>query len=362
MRGALLVVASFGATILCWGAYGPTLHAGQEAMAVAPLTRASIRPFICVGLAYFLIGVIVPAVLLWTRGENGGWTLRGTTMSLLAGALGALGALGIVLAFRFGGKPTYVMPLVFGGAPVVNSFLTIYLAKKMKEVGPVFLAGLLMVVMGAVTVLMFAPKGVPHAAPPGAEAAAATPTEDAPPVAKPGGGSGSFLLQLLSIALVIACWGAYGPTLHIGQSAMQQSRFRPLLCVGLAYFVIAVVLGVLMLRLAPESSQFNFSGTAWSLAAGAAGALGALGIIMAFNFGGKPVYVMPLVFGGAPVVNTLITAGLSDAFANLRPATFALFLAGLMLVIAGSALVLVFAPKGAPPKPAAPQPAAPAAG
>ena len=36
------------------------------------------------------------------------------------------------------------------------------------------------------------------------------------------------------------------------------------------------------------------------------GAIGALGIILAFNFGGKPVYVMPLVFGGAPVITTLL--------------------------------------------------------
>ncbi len=41
---------------------------------------------------------------------------------------GALGALGIILAINFGGNPIYVAPLVFGSAPVINSFLTIYLA------------------------------------------------------------------------------------------------------------------------------------------------------------------------------------------------------------------------------------------
>ena len=59
---------------------------------------------------------------------------------------------------------------------------------------------------------------------------------------------------------------------------------------------------------------------------GAAGALGALGIIMAFNFGGKPVYVMPLIFGGAPVVNTFFTitaerlVGSSERSVRRRPA------------------------------------------
>jgi len=39
---------------------------------------------------------------------------------------------------------------------------------------------------------------------------------------------------------------------------------------------------------------------AGSLAATAAGALGAICIIWSFRTGGPPIYVMPLVFGGAP--------------------------------------------------------------
>ena len=38
----------------------------------------------------------------------------------LAGALGAIGAVCIIFAFRAGGLPTYVMPIVFGGAPLIN--------------------------------------------------------------------------------------------------------------------------------------------------------------------------------------------------------------------------------------------------
>ena len=56
-------------------------------------------------------------------------------------------------------------------------------------------------------------------------------------------------------------------------------------------------------------------------------------MIMAFNSGGKPVYVMPLVFGGAPVVNTLAKSG----FENIG----GLFLAGLILVILSTALYSV---------------------
>ena len=126
----------------------------------------------------------------------------------------------------------------------------------MKEIGPVFLAGLVMVVLGAVTVLMFAP----HASPAGGSgngsagyacarqrrqlamqrlqqfcnAVAATP-------AAPPSGFFSWVWRLLAIALAIVSWGAYGPTLHKGQAAMHHSRLRALMCVGLAYFAIAVV-------------------------------------------------------------------------------------------------------------------------
>jgi hypothetical protein len=351
MKNLALVIASFAVTIICWGIYGPVLHWGQEGMSTILHGKASLRPFICVGLAYFGIGVAVPTILLQLRGESGEWTLKGILFSLAGGALGALGALGIILAFYFGGKPVFVMPLVFGGAPVVNSFLTIFLAGKMKEIGPLFLAGLIIVMLGAVTVLFFKPSPPAPAAPAQAAADVVEPATKPSIIERETRTVRDFMLQVASIALVICCWGAYGPVLHIGQAAMHHSRLRPLICVGLAYFGIAVVVGYLWLAATGEASTFNFTGTFWSLMGGAAGAIGALGIIMAFNFGGKPVYVMPLVFGGAPVVNTFFTITASGLWDQVN----ALFVAGLLLVIAGAAMVLVFAPKGSPPpKPATP--------
>lgn len=355
MKNLALVIASFAVTILCWGMYGPVLHWGQHAMSTTG-GHASLRPFICVGLAYFAIGVAVPTILLQIYGENGNWTAKGILFSMAGGALGAIGALGIILAFYFGGKPVYVMPLVFGGAPVVNAFLTIFLARKMKEIGPIFIAGLIIVVLGAMTVLLFKPS------PPAVAIKAPATNAQTPSAAADSPSPGAverekqafrdFVLQVCSIALVILCWGSYGPVLHIGQAAMHHSRFRPLICVGLAYFVIAVVAGYLWLAATGEASTFNFTGTFWSLMGGAAGALGALGIIMAFNFGGRPVYVMPLIFGGAPVVNTFFTITANGLWDQVS----ALFMAGLLLVIAGAAIVLVFAPKGSPPPKPAPIP------
>lgn len=323
MRNKLLMGAAIALTILCWGTYGPILRMGQDGMSTVAGEVARLRPFVCVGLAYCLIGVIVPAVWLYYKGEKGDWTLKGIVWSLAGGALGAIGALGIVLAFTFGGAPAYVMPLVFGGAPVINAFLTIYWAGRAKEIGPLFLAGLIMVVIGAVTVLVTGPH---PPTPSAAESAAATM------------GVGSWIARLLSIALAFISWGAYGPVLHKGQAAMHHSRLRPLICVGLAYFVIAVIVPYFFLGEMGENSSYLRMGTIWALLGGACGAVGALGIILAFNYGGKPVFVMPLVFGGAPVVTTMWSRHFNAGF-----------LAGLIVVIAGAVIVLVTAPKAEKP-------------
>lgn len=342
MRASLLLAASLALTILCWGLYGPALQAGQYGMSTVDGV-ARLRPFVCVGLAYFLIGVIVPALWLHFRGEKGDWTPTGVIWSLAGGALGAIGALGIILAFTFGGRPIYVMPLVFGGAPVINAFLTIYLAGRIREISPWFLAGLIMVVLGAVTVLITAPHPAPHTT-----TAAVMTTVD---------GFWSWIWRLAAVALAIVSWGAYGPVLHKGQAAMHHSRLRPLICVGLAYFIIAVVVPYFFLGEMGEDSSYLRLGTFWALLGGALGAIGALGIILAFNFGGRPVYIMPLVFSGAPVINTLFSMFKGGLFGEVG----GLFMAGLILVIAGASMVLVLAPRGdktAPePEPIPAQPA-----
>ncbi len=77
----------------------------------------------------------------------------------------------IIMAFNFGGSPTVVMPLVFGGAPVMNTLFTIWYMNRWKDVNPVFYAGLIMVVAGAAVVLIFQPRPQkPHSAPPVSQA------------------------------------------------------------------------------------------------------------------------------------------------------------------------------------------------
>lgn len=356
MKGLFAVLAFTILTALSWGVYGPVLNKGQEAMGAkveGKELKSRLRPFICVGLAYFVIAVTVPGALLGARGEVGHWSATGTIWSLLAGAAGAIGALGIIMAFTFRGSPLYVMPLVFGGAPVVNTFFTMFTGKTYKEAGPLFFAGLIVVVSGAVAVLVFGPGHSPKKHDTTEVARAA----EEPPKAAPHAAdltATQFALVALSVALTALSWGVYGPVLHKGQLAMAGSRLRPLICVGLAYFLIAVLIPVGILTQFGEPGQWTTTGVVWSLAGGAAGAIGALGIILAFNFGGKPIYVMPLVFGGAPVVSTLYTLLSKGVSGSLNP----IFYAGLIMVAVGAVTVLIFAPKGhpparhAPPKPA----------
>jgi hypothetical protein len=338
------MLAAIALTAFCWGAYGPVLHFGREAM------HSSLRPFMCVGAAYFLIAVLIPSLLLARGGERGGWTTKGVVWSLLAGVAGALGALGVILALGFGGKPIYVMPLVFGGAPVVNTLLTAFMNRAFGQLKAPFLAGLLLVVTGAVTVLVFKPQATPHAAPAPAAVAADAEQPAAEPAKTPQRKAERFVEILLATCMTLFCWGAYGPVLHRGQAAMGGSRLRPLLCIGIAYFLIAVLVPLALLRPMGDTGNWGLGGTMWSLAAGTLGAVGALGTILAFNCGGKPYTVMPVVFGCAPVINTLTTLALAHTPTS---AISPFFLAGMLVVAVGAATVLLFGPRGhAPAKPA----------
>ena len=139
--------------VLSWGVYGAMLHQGQTKLG-SPL-----RALLCVGVAYFLIGVIVPVVMMMSQGQldSRGWNASGATFATVAGALGAIGAACIIYAFRFGGLPLYVMPLVFGGAPIVNVFFSMLLHPPKNPVNPMLYVGLLFASVGAAMVLYFRP-------------------------------------------------------------------------------------------------------------------------------------------------------------------------------------------------------------
>jgi hypothetical protein len=147
--GWLVFVAG---AVLSWGAYGALLHQGQTQLG-SPL-----KALLCVGAAYFLIGVLVPATVLSAQGAMGGFSRIGLITATAAGALGAIGAVCIIFSFRFGGLPLYVMPLVFGGAPIVNVVLTALLHPPKSPINPLLYVGFVMAALGAGMVLYYRPR------------------------------------------------------------------------------------------------------------------------------------------------------------------------------------------------------------
>ena len=137
--------------VVTWGMYGPALHRGQVQLG------NPMRALLCVGLAYFLIGVLVPLAVLKWQGELKGFNMGGLSWATSAGALGALGAICIILAFRAGGLPTYVMPLVFGGAPLVNVLVSMWMHPPKAMPHPLLFVGFILAAGGAGLVLAYKP-------------------------------------------------------------------------------------------------------------------------------------------------------------------------------------------------------------
>jgi len=64
----------------------------------------------------------------------------------------------IIFAFRYGGLPTYVMPLVFAGAPLVNVLFSMWLHPPKVSPNPLLYVGFLLAATGAGLVLYFKPQ------------------------------------------------------------------------------------------------------------------------------------------------------------------------------------------------------------
>jgi hypothetical protein len=138
--------------VLSWGAYGVLLHQGQVQLG-NPL-----KALLCVGVAYFLIGVLVPVVGLGAQGELSGFSSNGLVLATVAGALGAIGAACIIWAFRAGGLPVYVMPLVFAGAPIVNVLVSMAIHPPKQTLSPLLFVGFVLASIGAGMVLYYRPS------------------------------------------------------------------------------------------------------------------------------------------------------------------------------------------------------------
>ncbi len=173
-------------TVLSWGVYGVLLHIGRSGMPAGPeLPNAGLKAFLWVGIAYFVVAVVGPLIVLKLRGSNFSFGSGGITWSFIAGVAGALGAFTLVLALGaaaapaikggggFGpGAASAVMPIVFGGAPIVNAIVAMLVHPPeggFKSLPLPFILGIVLAAGGAFLVAKFAPsnQGAPakHPAP-----------------------------------------------------------------------------------------------------------------------------------------------------------------------------------------------------
>ena len=176
-------------------------------------------------------------------------------------------------------------------------------------------------------------------------------------------------LNWLIFALItVFSWGVYGILLHSGQTAMadkDNALYKSFLFVGIAYFLTAVLAPLAMLVVRKANWNFPVQGMTWSLVAGIAGAIGAFCTLLAFLYGRPygigPGVVMAIVFGGAPVVNAIVSLILNPpdkGWTSIKPQ----FFLGILMAAAGGALVTFYKPAVVPhgPPPAAKAAVAPA--
>lgn len=186
-------------------------------------------------------------------------------------------------------------------------------------------------------------------------------------------------LWLVFVIAAGLAWGTYVPLIFYGGNEFGRSagaRLMAILCVGIAYFLIAVLLPLYLFLSGQEKwPDVRTTGLVFAGLAGVAGAVGALCVIFASKAaveaaraeGVNPatyrVYIAPLIFGLAPVINTLVSTVWHPEPKN--PFHFALELpgwklwVGILLIGVGAALVLFSKeeaeshPRSAPRPPAA---------
>lgn len=164
---AILFVAG---AALTWGVYVPTVHMATR------MLGSNLRAFLFVGVAYFLVAVLVPALLIFVlkfdptqntnaaRGALPNFNTLPVVWGIVAGIWGAVGALCVIFAAKYAGGPLWVAPLVFAGAPIVNTIVTItYFAPAKQLPSPMFFVGLLMAILGAALVMIYKPESPKHA-------------------------------------------------------------------------------------------------------------------------------------------------------------------------------------------------------
>lgn len=128
---------------LAWGTYVPLIFFGGQML--SPLSPQGtpigvggrLASILSVGIAYFVLAVLVPVALMATRDDaKADWRTVGLVFSGLAGVAGAVGAICVIFASKAavdaaraeGVSPAtyrmYIAPLIFCLAPLINTLLS----------------------------------------------------------------------------------------------------------------------------------------------------------------------------------------------------------------------------------------------
>lgn len=190
---------------LAWGVYVPLIFYGGQELAVktSPL-GGRLASILCVGIAYFLLAVVIPVALMAVREDvQPEWKTTGLVFSGLAGAAGAIGAICVIFASkaavdaaRAGGATTpeeiaryriYIAPLIFSLAPAINTILSLVWHPKpgdpwhfaFEVPGWKLPAGIVLVALGTFLVLM-SKEEVEASKGPGAKPPTVAPAPESP--------------------------------------------------------------------------------------------------------------------------------------------------------------------------------------
>jgi len=160
-----------------------------------------------------------------------------------------------------------------------------------------------------------------------------------------------LFLPILFACLTAMCWGLYGPMIQNARSTTGEwSPLKPYVFIGVAYLVFAIGGGLVGMYLKQDS--FSYAGSqspamTWGFIAGTCGAFGALFLTSAMLSGGKPLFVMPIVFGGAVSITAIVSIIQLRQVTTTHPFLWL----GMVLVVVGVVLVARYTPHGHKPKP-----------
>lgn len=194
---------------LAWGTYVPIIFYGGTELSTRPGTIGGrLASILCVGVAYFVLAVLIPVVLMALRDDaQPQWKTNGLVFSALAGIAGAVGAICVIFASKAavdaakaeGINPAtfrvFIAPLIFALAPMINTLLSLVWHPQpgdpwhfgFEVPGWKLPVGILLVAIGTFLVLkskedMEAAKGGPKPAP---KQETIAPAPDAPPSPSP---------------------------------------------------------------------------------------------------------------------------------------------------------------------------------